>query len=315
MPAALLKFVERFPVVATVDLAAVIVTVWWWSGGNVELLTLDGRLWQGQVWRLFSSALPHVNVIHLVFNLWCLAVFGSRVEQVYGSLVTALLLLLFDAGSMVAEYALADGGVGLSGVGYGLFGFLWVLSKRDPRFTGSIDAQTTQWLIGWFFLCLALTVTHVMPVANVAHAAGAGFGALTGWAMSPSARQMRLVAIASLICSLAAVMIAATVARPYVNFTGAVGRELAQQGYEYLHRDENAAAVQVLQQAVQQRNAQAWWWHNLGIAYHRQGRIRDAAIAFRRAYELDPSDSEARDEAQALEAAAKLEDLFRQPPH
>ena len=174
---AIIKLAEKFPVIVTVELAAIIVTLWWWSGGNVELLTMDARTWQGQFWRPFSSALPHVDIIHLVFNLYWLAVFGSRVEEGFGSLVTALWLLVFAAGSMVADYDFANAGVGLSGVGYGLFGFLWVLSKRDPRFTYMIHPQLTQMFIGWFFLCLALTYADIWHVANVAHAAGAGFGA------------------------------------------------------------------------------------------------------------------------------------------
>jgi cytochrome c-type biogenesis protein CcmH/NrfG len=45
----------------------------------------------------------------------------------------------------------------------------------------------------------------------------------------------------------------------------------------------------------------------LGIAYQREGRHRDAARAYRRAYELDPTDSDARQLADFLEGAVIIE--------
>ena len=71
-----------------------------------------------------------------------------------------------------AEQALFYGGVGLSGVVYGLFGLLWVLSRRDSRFRDAMDRQTVQLMVAWFFLCIVLTITGAWKVANVAHGAG-----------------------------------------------------------------------------------------------------------------------------------------------
>ncbi|MGH7137432.1 MAG: rhomboid family intramembrane serine protease, partial [Pirellulales bacterium] len=283
---ALVKLAQRFPVIVSVELAAIIVTGWWWSGGNVELVTMDARAWHGEFWRPFSSALPHVDVIHLVFNLYWLAVFGSRVELVFGSLTTALWLLLFAGGSMMADYDLADGGVGLSGVGYGLFGFVWVLSERDFRFHDAMRPQIAQLFVGWFFLCVALTYMDVWHVANVAHGAGAAFGALAGLVMSPSEGYQRPAAAATLFATVIAVFSAGAFARPYVNFTGAAGGELDNLAIEALQRGDNQAAINLLERAVSLRGAAASWWHNLGVAYHREQRNRDAARAFRRAAQL-----------------------------
>lgn len=298
---ALIKLAERFPVIVTVELAAIIVTIWWWSGGNVELLTMDARTWQGQVWRPFSSALPHVDIIHLVFNLYWVAAFGSRVEDVFGSLLTALWLLVFAAGSMIADYDLANAGVGLSGIGYGLFGLVCVLAKRDGRFADVIHPQVTQMFVGWFFLCLALTYADIWHVANVAHAAGAGFGAIAGLVMSPPVGFRRPLAASALVLLLAAVTAVGAFARPYVNLTGAAGHELAQQAYDALQHKEDQTAVDLLERAVRTRGAQGGWWHNLGIAYDRVHRPRDAANAFRRAADLDPEFADDRKAAEWLD--------------
>lgn len=93
-------------------------------------------------------------------------------------------------------------------------------------------------------------------------------------------------------------------ARPYVNFTGAAGQELDDLAIQAIERGDNQGAADLLERAVRLRGAQSGWWHNLGVAYHRLGRRRDAAGAFRRAYELNPGDSEAREAAQWLGTSA-----------
>jgi membrane associated rhomboid family serine protease len=75
----------------------------------------------------------------------------ARLEEAFGPWKALGLILLLAAGSS-AEYAYAVGSVGLSGVGYGLFGLVWVLSHRDERFRGAIDGQTVALFIFWFLL-------------------------------------------------------------------------------------------------------------------------------------------------------------------
>src|SRR4029453_5340230 len=132
----------RYPITVGVGVLAVAATVAWHSGRDVSPLFMNFRAWHGEYWRLLTSALPHVDVFHLLFNLYWLWVFGSAVEGTFGQLRTAAIFLFFAGGSAAAEYAVFEGGVGLSGIGYGLFGLLWVLSRRDERFRGAVDAQT-----------------------------------------------------------------------------------------------------------------------------------------------------------------------------
>lgn len=44
-----------------------------------------------------------------------------------------------------------------------------------------MDRQTTQLMVGWFFLCIVLTYMHVWNVANMEHGAGCLLGLLLGW--------------------------------------------------------------------------------------------------------------------------------------
>jgi tetratricopeptide (TPR) repeat protein len=162
--------------------------------------------------------------------------------------------------------------------------------------------QIAQLFVSWFFLCIVLTVTGVWQVANVAHGAGAAFGALAGLVMSPPEGYRRPAAAAALLATAIAVFAAGAFARPYVNFTGAAGWELAQQGYEALQRDDDQRAVELLERAVRSRHDQGLWWHNLGIAYDRVHRPLDAVAAFRRAAELDPECADDLEFAEWLEA-------------
>ena len=89
---------------------------------------------RGEIGGCLRSVLP--LALDLAFNIYWLWVFGTLVEQVYGHLKTAAFIVLFALGSGSLEFALARGGVGLSGVGYGLFGLLWGLLSHDVVFPG-----------------------------------------------------------------------------------------------------------------------------------------------------------------------------------
>src|SRR5580658_4847648 len=95
-----LKNALQYPVTAGVGLAAAAVTGWWWSAGNIHALLTDESVWEKwEVWRAFSSTLPHVSLLHLGFNLYWLWVFGTVLERVYGPWRVAAIYLLLAFGS------------------------------------------------------------------------------------------------------------------------------------------------------------------------------------------------------------------------
>jgi GlpG protein len=272
----------RYPVVAGTIALAVGVSVAYWAGVNVKVLeeTIDVR--RGHVWRLLTSALPHSNPIHLLFNVIWLWVLGTIVERSFGSVRTLALFLVLALGSSAAEYAFLDGGIGLSGVVYGLFGFLYVLSRRDWRFQDAMDSRTTQLFVVWFFLCIVFTVTGAMPVANIAHGVGALLGAAIGLAVTTSDRVKRLAGLALTGIVLPAMLVALAVfGRAYVNF--GAGDEEAHAGYEALMADRNAEAARWGRDAVRIAPRDAGAWYNLGIAQQRLGHKQEAAADYQRA--------------------------------
>lgn len=287
-----LSRLRSYPVTGGIALLAVAVSIGWWTGKfPVDRLDMSTLAWHGQLWRLWTSALPHVNVLHLAFDVYWFWVFGTLVEEGFGPLVALGLYLVLAGGSAAAEFAIARGGVGLSGVGYGLFAFLWVLSRRSPRFAGAIDRQTIQLFIAWFFICIALTVADAMPVGNVAHASGAALGASLGYAAC--ARGVRRAAAGGLAAALLATFIlCSTVLRPAVNFSRFGNAEEFKLGYDALRAEQNDAAARYLRRAASYRRADASCWYDLGIAYERLGRRSDATNAYQHASTLEPTSAE-----------------------
>jgi membrane associated rhomboid family serine protease len=306
----------RFPIVGGTALLAAGVTAAYqgWLGPKVDISVIregPAIIEKWELWRLVTPVLPHGGPLHLIFNVIWLWNLGAVVEETFGHARTLAIVLLLALGSCAAEYALFYGGVGLSGVVYGLFGMLWVLDRRDERFRGAMDRGTALFMVGWFFLCIVTTAAGVMDVANVAHGVGAVLGALLGFAIAPRQRIVRILGAAALVLLVGASVAGALFGRPWVNVTKTErGYELARLGARDLEKNRDEDAVRRLRQAVRADEEQDWAWYNLGVAYTRLGMYEEAAHAFERAAQLDSNDPDyagAAARARARAAAGKAE--------
>lgn len=140
---------------------------------------------EGQFWRLFTPALLHGSILHLLFNMIWLYDLGGLVESRRGSLYLVVFVLVTGIFSNVAQYLLhlppdrSPFFLGMSGVVYALFGFVWMKSRYDPRSGMYLHPNTVFWMIAWFVAC---AVGLIENVANVAHGAGLVAGVLIGYA-------------------------------------------------------------------------------------------------------------------------------------
>ena len=145
-----LNQLPRYPVVGGLALLSIAVSLAWWTKAvDITPLGLSPMMRQGQLWRLLTPILPHVNPVHLLFNVYWLWVFGTLVEEEFGHARTTGIILLLAVGSCAADYAFTHGGVGLSGVNYGFFGLLWVLSRHHPDFEEAVDQNTIVLMVAW----------------------------------------------------------------------------------------------------------------------------------------------------------------------
>ncbi len=139
---------------------------------------------KGELWRTITPIFIHLSVIHLVFNMIWFFQFGALIEKRRGTVRLALLVLSVAIVSCIAQ-AIAPmqwGGTpffgGMSGVVYGLFGYIWMKSLFDPDSGMFMPQMNVLILIGWLFLCMTGVVG---PVANVAHAVGLIAGMVVGY--------------------------------------------------------------------------------------------------------------------------------------
>ena len=133
----------------------------------------------GQAWRLFTPIFLHFTLWHLVFNLLWMQDLGTTLEGKIGTWRFAGVVALVALISNVAQYVAGGAGFGgMSGVVYGLFGYLWVRGKRDFHFGVFISPMTS----GLLMVFLALGIFGLLgPTANAAHFSGLLAGMALGW--------------------------------------------------------------------------------------------------------------------------------------
>ncbi len=133
----------------------------------------------GEVWRLVTPIFMHGFPLHLIFNMLWLKDLGSMVESREGSFKLLLLVLVVAIGSNLGQDLVAGPiFLGMSGVVYGLFGYIWMRGKFDPASGLRLLPSTVVMMIGWFFICVFGIISNV---ANGCH----GFGLVIGmvWAL------------------------------------------------------------------------------------------------------------------------------------
>ncbi len=150
------------------------------SGKMVYWYNLDD-IKNGELWRLFTPMLLHFNILHLAFNMLWLKDLGSLIERERPRWFLPVLVLVIAGISNIAQYywpPLSPNFGGMSGVVYGLLGYLWVRGKLDPRARFTVRSSTMMWMMAWLVICF----TGLMgPIANGAHVVGLVVGAAWGY--------------------------------------------------------------------------------------------------------------------------------------
>ena len=141
----------------------------------------------GDWYRILSSAFLHLGLLHLVFNMWALYLFGPLIEQLYGHLEFAVIYVLCAVGGSVLTILAAPDqlAVGASGAIFGMLGLAFAVSRRRhlalPRQTRMVLGQIGS------LLFINLAITFVVPnISITGHLGGLAVGLLLGWLLPPS---------------------------------------------------------------------------------------------------------------------------------
>jgi len=161
----------------------------WLKKLSITEYQIEGRFMQwfkglpeikhGQVWRLFTPMFIHFGEMHLLFNMLNLYFLGSALERRQSPWFLALLVLVIGGMSNFGQYLVSGPTFGgMSGVVYGLFGYIWMRNRFDPHYGLHLNKQSVIMIIVWFFLCLFKVIPNV---ANTAHGVGFGLGMAWGY--------------------------------------------------------------------------------------------------------------------------------------
>ena len=239
------------------------------------------RIWSGAYWGLVSSALVHVAPWHLLFNLYWLWILGGTLERSIGPLRWALFFVGAAIVSSSAQLALSDSsGIGLSGVLYSFFGFMWVRRGAEPAFSKVVSSQTALLFVAWLVGCIVATALGLWKVGNAAHVGGLALGLTVGWAANEKSNWAlpKFVVAALLFAAIGSVFWA-----PW-SF-----RWLAAKGYEAHAKGNYRSAVDWYLRSRRFNRETIWVMQNLALAYNGLGDASAFAATMKELRQLSPS--------------------------
>ncbi|MBJ7448734.1 MAG: rhomboid family intramembrane serine protease [Parachlamydiales bacterium] len=143
------------------------------------------KISQGEIWRLFTPALLHVDLLHLFFNIIWLLLLGPQMERKLRIGRYLLIIVITAIITNTAQYLMSGPNfMGLSGVICAMVGFIWVRQYKAP-WEGYLLQRSTLLFIGFYVLVmLALQiglffmelygpkVDNIIGIANTAHIVG-----------------------------------------------------------------------------------------------------------------------------------------------
>ncbi|WIO75409.1 rhomboid family intramembrane serine protease [Porticoccaceae bacterium LTM1] len=149
----------------------------------------------GQFWRPISPIFLHFGFTHLAFNGMCLWLFGARIERLLGAGRLVVLMLITALISNVAQYLWLGPHIfgGMSGVAFGLAGFVWVRHQFRPDPLTELPAVLVFMMLLSLFLGISGALDSLVggKVANAAHLGGLLSGAILGWFSAQAADARR----------------------------------------------------------------------------------------------------------------------------
>ncbi|MBP7962158.1 MAG: rhomboid family intramembrane serine protease [Caldilineaceae bacterium] len=139
----------------------------------------------GQTWRLFTAMFLHIGVLHLLFNLYALYLFGPQVEGIFGHRRFTVIYVVGGLFGSLASYAFVDNlSAGASGA---IFGLVGALSVYYLRYRDQFGAQARAVLQN---MAMIVVVNFIFGLSspgidNWGHLGGLLGGAVVAWGLIP----------------------------------------------------------------------------------------------------------------------------------
>jgi rhomboid protease GluP len=253
-------------------------------GANFGPLTFDGE-W----WRLITSAFVHIGFLHLAFNMWCLWSLGGIAERMLGNGAFFLVYVASALGGSLASllwhpHIISAGASGaIFGIAGALGAFLYLGQIHLPQRLTRDLLGSLLFFVGFNLLFGALWV----GVDNAGHLGGLLVGTLLGALLHRSLPSGRVPASRYLAIPALLVLFfgAATLARERASDDP---RLLLASARETHAAGDVAAAREQLERVVELDPGFAEGYLELGELRLEEKRYDEAAALFQRAADLDP---------------------------
>jgi membrane associated rhomboid family serine protease len=149
--------------------------------GFTELMLLNTHVFSGELWRFVTSLFLHADIIHLIYNLFALLLFGFILERIIGS--RNFLIVFFASGIIgnLISVNFYESSLGASGAIYGVIGcvavlnpmmMIWAFGMLMPMFIAAI-----LWIAGDI---LGVFGVFDKNVGYIAHLGGVFIGVVLG---------------------------------------------------------------------------------------------------------------------------------------
>ena len=128
-----------------------------------------------EIWKALTPIFLHGFTFHLLFNILAIAQLGRIVERIEGTFRYTWMVLSMAVLSNLLQGLMPQSLMGyhlfggLSGVVYGLFAYLWIISLLRPEMGFALSNTSVAIMLGW--LVLGFT-NYVGSIANLAHLGG-----------------------------------------------------------------------------------------------------------------------------------------------
>jgi GlpG protein len=169
----------------------------WMSGSAFNPLSYLQILAQGksaiEYLQTLTPAFLHFGIVHILFNCLWIWKFGRMIEALQSSfafvLVSIFIIYVSNTAQLLWSHSVFFGG--LSGLVYGLLGYIWISQTLNPR--GRLRLPNSMFAVMVGFMVLMAVVPFGF-IANAAHIGGVVAGVIIGF---PIALMQRNAAIRS----------------------------------------------------------------------------------------------------------------------
>jgi GlpG protein len=154
------------------------------DNNTIIFSSISSSIDNAEYWRFVTPIFLHFGHFHLIFNALLFWILGEKIEYFLGSPRLFVYITLIAISSNIAQYLLGVAALfgGLSGVVYGLLGFIWIRQKISPTSVLTVPQGLAAFMFIWLILGISGIVDFFMDasIANAAHAMGLIGGVILG---------------------------------------------------------------------------------------------------------------------------------------